>query len=85
MDQSEHEAWNCQHYPGTLQLCSQCQEPTGRCEDDSLYANDAGPLCPCCHNKATVAQLLQGLCQQCGIGFLLPSGRCDHCNLLSGD
>ena len=49
--QSEHESWNSSHYPGTRQLCVQCEQPTGRCEDDSLYAdedNQIGPLCEDC-------------------------------------
>jgi len=47
MSQSEHARWNALVYPGTLQLCSICNEPTGRCEEDSLYANDDSdePLC----------------------------------------
>ena len=49
MLQSEHEVWNARNYPGTRQLCSACDEPTGRCEDDSLYAEDgSGPYCEEC-------------------------------------
>jgi len=51
MLQSEHVAWNANNYPGTRQLCSECDAPTGRCEDDSLYADDdceIGPLCDTC-------------------------------------
>ena len=48
MTQSEHEAWNARNFPGTRQLCEQCGEPTGRCEDDSLYANDDGEIGPLC-------------------------------------
>ena len=33
----EHECWNASHYPGTRQLCCECEEPTGRCEEDSLF------------------------------------------------
>ena len=52
MDQGEHEAWNRTHYPGTRQLCAQCEEPTGRCEDDSIYTeNGEGPLCVDCWHK----------------------------------
>lgn len=32
-------------------MCSECDHPTGRCEDDSLYADDdheVGPLCVEC-------------------------------------
>lgn len=56
--QSEHEAWNRTTYPGTRQLCEECGEATGNCEDDSLYwsgdpeerwdRDGIGPLCwPC--------------------------------------
>lgn len=41
MHQSEHEAWNSNNYPGTRQLCDQCGEPTERCEDDTLWSEDA--------------------------------------------
>ena len=51
MDQLEHEAWNTRHYPGTRQLCVKCDEPTGRCEDDSLYVGDDGPLCEECYTN----------------------------------
>jgi len=51
MSQGEHARWNASHYPGTLQLCSECGEPTGRCEEDAIYTDDgAGPLCPDCWN-----------------------------------
>jgi hypothetical protein len=48
MDQSAHEQWNARHYPGTRQLCAVCNEPTGRCEDDSLFVEDDGPFCEQC-------------------------------------
>jgi len=47
--QSEHEEINRREYPGTRQLCERCGEPTGRCEDDSIYLEDGrGPLCQDC-------------------------------------
>ena len=46
--QHEHEAINALEYPGTRQLCSECDEPTGRCEDDSIYADDDGEIGPLC-------------------------------------
>ena len=50
MSQSEHGEWNSYNYPGTLQLCCQCDEPTGRCEEDSIYLDDdTGPLCESCY------------------------------------
>ena len=51
MHQSDHELWNARNYPGTRQLCAECEEPTGRCEEDSIYADDdreIGPLCVDC-------------------------------------
>ena len=53
LTQSEHEEWNASHYPGTRQLCCQCDEPTGRCEDDSLYIEDNGPLCEECFEDSS--------------------------------
>jgi len=47
--QCEHEAINAKEYPGTRQLCSVCDEPTGRCEEDSFYTEDGkGPMCENC-------------------------------------
>jgi len=45
---SQHDAINARHFPGTRQLCEECDQPTGRCEDDSLYHEDHGPLCEAC-------------------------------------
>ena len=50
--QDEHEHWNAKHYPGTRQLCEACQEPTGRCEEDSIYLDNIGPLCETCYDEA---------------------------------
>lgn len=47
----EHEAWNARNYPGTRQLCVDCDQPTGRCEEDSMYVGDRGPLCEDCYTK----------------------------------
>lgn len=44
----EHERWNAANYPGTRQLCECCGDPTERCEDDSLYVGDVGPVCQSC-------------------------------------
>ncbi len=48
MYQYEHESWNAKNYPGTLQLCAICEEPTGRCEEDALLSY-SGPLCEECY------------------------------------
>jgi hypothetical protein len=50
IEQDEHERWNAKHYPGTFQLCEKCGDPTGRCEEDSLYIEDEGPLCEACYS-----------------------------------
>ena len=50
--QSEHERINAREYPGTRQLCVKCEEPTGRCEDDSIFTEDeVGPLCESCWHE----------------------------------
>ena len=49
----QHDEWNANNYPGTLQLCSECDEPTGRCEEDSIYLGEdgeIGPLCEDCYH-----------------------------------
>lgn len=52
MDQCAHLKWNSFNYPGTLQLCIKCEEPTGKCEDDSIYdENENGPFCEDCINE----------------------------------
>ena len=52
MSQKAHGAWNAENYPGTLQLCNECDQPTGRCEDDTLSINDDEPLCEECYDMA---------------------------------
>jgi hypothetical protein len=51
MDQDEHERWNAGRWPGTRQLCSECEDATGRCEEDSIYRGERGPLCEGCGEK----------------------------------
>lgn len=48
MSQLDHNNWNRNNYPGTLQLCSKCGSSTGRCEDDTLCLEDGEPLCEEC-------------------------------------
>ena len=49
---SEHEEWNANHYPGTRQLCCECDKPTGRCEDDEIFTEaGVGPLCVECWHE----------------------------------
>ena len=57
MTQAHHEEWNAGHHPGTRQLCDQCGNATGRCEEDTLRATDDGPpLCEECYADACEAQ-----------------------------
>ena len=57
--QTEHNKINAREYPGTRQLCIECDEPTERCENDSLWSwqmmemggYSYGPLCTECYNK----------------------------------
>jgi hypothetical protein len=49
MHQCDHESWNARHYPGTRQLCVKCDQPTGRCEEDSIHDEAGnGPFCEEC-------------------------------------
>lgn len=45
---SEHEAINAVRYPGTRQLCSKCEAPTGRCQEDAIWSDAGLPLCEEC-------------------------------------
>lgn len=59
MYQSEHERWNATHYPGTRQMCVVCDEPTERCEEDSIYTEEGqGPLCEHCYNGPRLPEYL---------------------------
>ncbi len=59
--QAEHWAINAREYPGTRQLCFECEEPTERCEDDAIYTeDDTGPLCEECYHKTEEYKLLEG-------------------------
>lgn len=50
--QAEHDRINAREYPGTRQLCTECDEPTERCEDDQLFTEDGrGPLCVACYSQ----------------------------------
>lgn len=51
MSQSAHQEWNSAHYPGTRQMCVTCDCETERCEEDSIYVGDLGPLCLDCAAK----------------------------------
>ena len=54
LSQSAHERINAQHYPGTRELCCECDEPTGKAGagEDSLFTDDGnGPYCEECWDK----------------------------------
>ena len=57
LTQDDHERWNASHFPGTKQLCIDCDEPTGRCEEDAPYFHDHGPLCEECHDTLDMTEL----------------------------
>jgi len=51
ISQREHVKWNAEHYPGTRQLCSKCEEPTGKCEDDAIFSDEGEPICEDCYDQ----------------------------------
>lgn len=56
MSQGEHQHWNSYNYPGTRQLCCECECATGRCEEDSIFIGDVGPLCEECFGSLILEQ-----------------------------
>lgn len=48
MGQDEHEKWNVANYPGTLQICHKCGEPTTYCEEDGIFDGDGNAHCGDC-------------------------------------
>ena len=50
MTQSEHENWNAGNWPGTRQLCTVCEQPTGCCEEDEIVNELGQPICEECSN-----------------------------------
>ena len=57
MSQAEHEKWNAYNYPGTRQICGECGEPTGFCEEDATWSEDGEPLCSECADKSKAGDL----------------------------
>jgi formylmethanofuran dehydrogenase subunit E len=51
ISQCEHNKINSRKYPGTRQLCSKCDEPTGRCEEDSIYDENGNAICEDCYEE----------------------------------
>lgn len=59
MSQAEHSAWDAYNYPGDLQICFSCEEPTNRCDEDDFWAdNGDGPFCIDCWILYQVKELL---------------------------
>jgi len=66
----EHEEYNSKNYPGTRQLCINCELPTERCGEDSLFEGDTGPLCEDCLDDISLKTsniLLPATCPKCEI------------------
>ncbi len=57
--QDKHQKINAREYPGTRQLCCKCEEPTERCEEDSIYIEDDGPLCEVCYDNLILISNLE--------------------------
>ena len=56
LTQCEHERFNASNYPGTRELCCECDEPTGNCEEDNLFIDEQGPLCEECFDELNVSK-----------------------------
>lgn len=56
LSQDKHEQWNSCNYPGTRQLCSCCEQPTGRCEDDTILSVNDEPLCEECFSDTELCK-----------------------------
>lgn len=48
LSQTEHESWNADNYPGTLEICCKCDYTTGNCEEDNICDDDGEPYCRDC-------------------------------------
>tara|TARA_R110000737_G_scaffold335787_1_gene354811 strand:- start:269 stop:487 length:219 start_codon:yes stop_codon:yes gene_type:complete len=60
MTQSEHDAWNENNYPGTLEVCYECDEPTGNCEEDNILDDSGDAYCYDCAISAGMLEVEQG-------------------------
>jgi len=70
LTQSQHAEWNASNYPGTLELCSECDEPTGYCEEDGRDGAEGARYCDECIKPL-------GYCDGCGLYFDLSASK-DH-------
>jgi len=57
MSQEDHADWNGSNYPGTLETCCKCEEPTGYCEEDNITDDSGEAYCDAC---AIGAGLIEG-------------------------
>ena len=48
LTQNDHELWNANNYPGTLEICCVCDETTGYCEEDNIEDDEGKPYCYSC-------------------------------------
>jgi len=51
LTQSQHREWNARNYPGTRQLCDLCEQPTGRCAEDTLRTENGEIVCKGCFDE----------------------------------
>lgn len=45
---SQHNKWNYNNYPGTLQICCRCCKPTEKCEEDEITDEYGNTYCVNC-------------------------------------
>ena len=57
LSQCDHEKFNASHYPGTRQICSICDEPTGRCEEDEICTIHGDAVCEGCYEELKYSNL----------------------------
>ena len=84
--QREHEEFNAVNYPGTRQMCVRCDEPTGKCEKDSLWSDCGnGPFCELCYDKmeANTASIVEMddcciCCKSCPIESMIDPSTQKH-------
>jgi len=81
-DCGEHSPNNlesCSHPGCTVKGCDACDEIKWCCDPDDVDCGDGF----CSDHRGRIEDVVADTeCQTCGIGFRLPSGRCDHCNTL---
>jgi len=54
LSQESHKKWNSANYPGTLQICEICDEPTGRCEEDTIENHEGVVCCEGCFEETNI-------------------------------